>query len=277
MKFKSTIFLFIFSLWSTLLVAQEQFEVEGAIIIQNSEDATPTPGTIRFNPDSKDFEGWNGVFWASLTGFELATVTDIDGNEYKTIKIGSQEWMAENLRVRSYDSTFCGICAPIPITEVQDPSNWKSTTDGAWCHWINNSSYEIPYGKLYNWYAVNDSRGLCPSDWHVPSDAEWTTMIDHLGGTLVAGGKIKEEGFSHWASPNQSANNKSGFTVLPAGFRTDDPMYDFFSKDTRGNFWTSTSSSIFNAWSRETYYISEGAARTAVDKNRGYSVRCVRD
>src|SRR5205085_6409714 len=106
------------------------------------------------------------------------------------------------------------------IPSITDPTIWASLTTGAYCYYNNDSTtYAATYGKLYNWYAVNDPRGLAPLGWHIPSDAEWTTLENCLGGSSVAGGAMKETGITYWLSPNTSATNSSGFTGLPGGYR----------------------------------------------------------
>ena len=150
----------------------------------------------------------------------LSNVVDIDGNSYKTVKIGSQIWMSENLktsRFRNGDS--------IPI--VTDDIAWKNLITGGRC-WYNNDStaYEIPYGNLYNWFAVADNRNICPTSWHVPSDAEWTILIEYLGLVSEVGGKLKSIGTTYWDSPNYGATNESGFSALPAGLRIFDGSFE---------------------------------------------------
>jgi uncharacterized protein (TIGR02145 family) len=154
----------------------------------------------------------------------ISQVTDYDGNVYKTVKIGTQEWTAENLNVEHYRNGD-------PIPQVQDKDEWAKLTTGAWCYYANTSENGKIYGKLYNWYAINDSRGLAPAGWHIPSDAEWTTLTDYLGGTTkekneggikywiieVVGGKLKAT--TLWDSPNTGATNSSGLTAFPGGFR----------------------------------------------------------
>ena len=140
------------------------------------------------------------------------TVTDIDGNVYHTVKIGAQTWMVENLRTTRYND---GTAIPL----VTGNTAWGSLTTPGYC-WYNNdqATYGSTYGALYNWYAVNRGK-LCPTGWHVATDAEWTQLTDYLGGVWVAGGKMKEAGLSHWESPNEGATNSSGFTALPGGHR----------------------------------------------------------
>jgi uncharacterized protein (TIGR02145 family) len=158
-------------------------------------------------------------------------MTDQEGNVYKTIVIGTQEWMAENLKTSIYRNGEA-----IDITGT-------SFTTGAWS--LNNDSqYDCPYGKLYNWYAVVDSRNVCPTGWNVPTDEEWTTLTDYLGGqsdenyNFFAGGKMKSTGFQYWLNPNTEANNESGFSGLPAGIRIFDGTFSSFGNN---GFWWSTS------------------------------------
>jgi uncharacterized protein (TIGR02145 family) len=137
-------------------------------------------------------------------------VTDIDGNVYNTVTIGDQVWMAENLKTTKLNDGTS-------ISNAIDNIAWASLSTPGYCWFINNrATYEI-YGALYNWYAVYTDK-LCPTGWHVPSNSEWTTLTDHLGGAEVAGGKLKESGSSHWASPNTGATNVTGFTALPGGY-----------------------------------------------------------
>jgi uncharacterized protein (TIGR02145 family) len=249
---------------------QEKLAVEGAIIIKNSEDPTPEPGTIRFNPATNDFEGWNGVIWASLTG-GLGSVTDIDANVYKTVTIGTQVWMAQNLRTTRYENGDT-------IPNVTDNTEWSNLDSGAYCWYNNDDSYEQPYGKLYNWYAVNDSRGLCPTGWHVPSgddiSSEWKILIDYLGGLSVAGGPMKEAGIAHWMSPNTGATNSSGFTGLPGGYRILSGTFNLLGA--RSYWWSSTESGSY-AWYRNLNYDNDDVSRNIHGKEVGLSVRCVRD
>ncbi|MFN5628176.1 MAG: fibrobacter succinogenes major paralogous domain-containing protein [Bacteroidota bacterium] len=149
------------------------------------------------------------------------SITDQDGNVYKTIVIGTQEWMAENLKSSHYLNGDL-------IPWVTNEATWGALTTGAAC-WYNNDSitYNCPYGRLYNWYAVTDTRNVCPTGWHVPSDAEWTTLINHIDTNAVggsnnntAGGKMKSTGTQYWPSPNTDATNESGFSGLPGGGRS---------------------------------------------------------
>jgi uncharacterized protein (TIGR02145 family) len=144
---------------------------------------------------------------------ELFTLTDVDNNTYKVVKIGTQVWMAENLKTTRYNDG-----SAIPL--VTDNTEWNNLTTPGYS-WYNNDSatYAQTYGALYNWYTV-ETGNLCPTGWHVPSDAEWTTLTDYLGGEAIAGGKLKETGTAHWDSPNTGATDETGFTAFPGGNRT---------------------------------------------------------
>jgi uncharacterized protein (TIGR02145 family) len=196
------------------------------------------------------------------------TVTDIDGNIYQTIKIGNQWWMAENLKVTRYRNGE-------PIPNVTDFSTWSGLSTGAYCNYNNDEANVAVHGRLYNWYAVNDSRNIAPAGWHVPSDAEWQTLVDYLGGDAVAGGKMKEAGTAHWQSPNTGATNESGFTALPSGYRS---YYGYFYYlGYYAHFWSSTEYVSTSAWDRHLHYDTSDIYRYYYFKQLGVSVRCVRD
>ncbi|OVE78708.1 hypothetical protein BVY01_04640 [bacterium I07] len=196
------------------------------------------------------------------------TVTDIDGNVYRTIKIGNQVWMAENLKVTHYRNGD-------PIPHVTSTTAWSNLSTGAYCNYENTASNVSTYGCLYNWYAVNDSRKIAPVGWHVPTDAEWRTLVDYLGGSGVAGGKMKESGTLHWKSPNTGATNSSDFSVLPGGYRNNPG--DFYSVGSDAPFWSSTEGSSLSAWGWRLGYSISGVRRGKDDKPSGFSVRFVRD
>lgn len=195
-------------------------------------------------------------------------VKDIDGNVYKTVKIGDQWWMAENLKVTHYLNGEA-------IAHVTDSSAWSNLSSGAYCEYGNNSSNVSTYGRLYNWYAVDDSRGLAPAGWHVSTYSEWQTLIDFLGGDDVAGGKMKETGTTHWTSPNTGATNESGFTALPGGVRGDDgPFYDLKNK---AFLWSSLDGGNYDGWFRVLSFDISEIHREDSHKRSGFSVRCVMD
>jgi len=215
-----------------------------------------------------------GVFYGEnvrvTTLAATQTVTDIDGNIYHTIKIGGQIWMVENLKTTKYnDGTN--------IPNVTDNNQWVSSTSGAYCNYNNDVSNATTYGRLYNWYAVNNNRKIAPSGWHVPTDDEWYEMIMYLGGVYDACGKIKEAGTSHWITPNTVGINVSGFTALPAGHRVS------FGEFTRFGdiaiWWTNTEdySDARYSWRTTVSYDENYIIHNRNEKNFGFSVRCVKD
>ena len=196
-------------------------------------------------------------------------VTDQDGNTYKTVQIGDQVWMAENLKVTHYrDGTA--------IPTGHDDSDWSNLSTDAYAVYGNNESNADTYGYLYNWYAVDDSRNIAPEGWHVPTDDEWQILVDYLGGESIAGGKMKEAGTSHWDSPNVDATNESGFTALPGGYRDGGSGY-YGSMGDGGGFWASTGGGSGAAWGRGLGYGGSDVDRGIGGKRGGFSVRCLRD
>jgi uncharacterized protein (TIGR02145 family) len=188
------------------------------------------------------------------------------GSEIKSVKIGNQVWMAENLNVDHYRNGD-------PIPTGLSNSQWKSTTQGAYAIYNDDPTNEKIYGKLYNWYAVNDPRGLCPTGWHVPSDAEWSTLEKYLGGSEVTGGKLKRK--SGWNEPNTGANNSSGFNAFPGGYRNNyGTNYDV---GINGFWWSSTEYDSVSAWYRVLFCRYSSVGRNNYNKRDGFSVRCVRD
>jgi uncharacterized protein (TIGR02145 family) len=211
-------------------------------------------------------------FTTNLLSSPGAGVT-YSGRTYSTVVFGNdQEWMAENLRTSVYSNGD-------PIPNVTNSNQWSSLTSGAWVHLNNSNSYENTYGKLYNWYTVSDSRNLCPTGWHVPTDDEWTTLTDYLGGEPNADEILRSVGTQYWRSPNTGATNESGFNGLPAGFRTESG--NFTCDDCVSKWWSSTDYQN-DAISRQlssTQVNGVGGLfiRTIVDKNEGYSVRCLKN
>ncbi len=195
------------------------------------------------------------------------SITDIDGNTYKTVTIGTQTWMAKNLKVTKYND---GIAIP----NVTNNTEWKELTTGALCDYANTPSNSETYGKLYNWHAVNTGK-LCPTGWHVPSDAEWTELTDYLGGESVAGGKLKETGTTHWASPNTGATNETGFTALPGGYRSSGGA--FYNDGDNGTWWSATETNATSAWYRNMGNNYSNVIRGNNYSEVGFFVRCVRD
>ncbi len=199
------------------------------------------------------------------------SMTDQQGNLYKTIVIGTQEWMAENLKTTIYRNGNA-------IANVTDNTQWTGLTTGAWVSYNNDSQYDCPYGKLYNWYAVVDPRNVCPTGWHVPSDNEWITLWDYLGGAGGAGGKMKTTGTQYWVSPNGGATNESGFSGLPGGFRVDNFGSDGFANvGVLGGWWSTYGSGVSSAFNCAIFYNDGLAGESYDDKRGGWSVRCIKD
>jgi len=211
------------------------------------------------------------------------TMTDVDGNVYKTARIGTQWWMLENLRATHYRNGE-------PVPTVIDRVAWGNLTSGACCCYDDFDGDVAIYGRLYNWFAVSDQRGLAPAGWHVPTDAEWQTLERFLGMTQTEanleefrgtdeGGKLKAPGTLHWDSPNSGATNESGFTALPNGGRSVAPGYtgNYYYRRERGMFWTATAYNDLLAWYRHLYYDHADVNRFRNPKGTGFSVRCIRD
>jgi uncharacterized protein (TIGR02145 family) len=204
-------------------------------------------------------------------------LTDIDGNTYKTVQIGNQYWMAENLKTSRYNDGSV-------IPNVKENEKWRVLESGAWCNYDNRAVQDDPMigdklGKLYNWYVVSDPKKLCPAGWHVPSDDEWTILTNYLGGNVEAEDKMKST--FGWESEGKSGNgsNKSGFNGLPGGFRfeTYENSDDFTAIGEIASFWSSSESSTTQAWDR-TLQIDRGEAeRIDSEKRSGLSVRCLRN
>jgi uncharacterized protein (TIGR02145 family) len=203
------------------------------------------------------------------------SMTDQEGNVYKTIVIGTQEWMAENLNTSVYRN---GDAIPTNL----DDATWAATTSGAWAYYNNDASYACPYGKLYNWFTCVDARGLCPVGWHVPSDAEWTVLTDFLGGESEAGGKMKSTGTIEaatglWNGPNTGATNSDGFSGVPTGLRHN--TFGYYEQGGQyGYWWSLLEFDELNAWYRRLDYVNDNAFQDmGSNKRNGFSVRCLRD
>ncbi len=190
------------------------------------------------------------------------------GGASTEVTIGTQVWTSKNLDVSAYRNGDA-------IPQVQDPKAWANLTTGAWCYYDNDASNDTKYGKLYNWYAVNDPRGLAPNGYHIPSDAEWAELSDYSGGTSEAGTKMKSTGTQYWQSPNTDATNESGFSGLPGGYRNYDGT--FYDVGYGGDWWSSTEDGAGDAWSRDLNYFNGGVGRYDDGKGGGFSVRCLRD
>lgn len=197
-----------------------------------------------------------------------------NGYAYSSVILGNgQEWMSENLRTANYRN---GDPIPTGLDNATWQANWLATTSGAYAIYNNDNVNDSIYGKLYNWYAVSDVRNVCPAGWHVPTDNEWITLTDYLGGEAVAGGKMKTTALQYWTSPNTDATNESGFSGLPGGYRNDDG--GFYNVGDYGYWWSSSESFTTSfAWYRYLGYISGVANRSYSNELNGFSVRCLRD
>ncbi len=200
------------------------------------------------------------------------TVTDVDGNVYKTVKIGDQIWMAENLRVTHYKDG-----SPIPY--VSDNTIWSGLNTPAYC-WYNNdeASNKNTYGALYNWFTVNAKGAdnipkLAPEGWHIPSDAEWQILADYLGNS--DGGQLKETGSLYWNLPNTGATNKFAFGGRGGGFRAENGIYSNIKN--YADFWTSTEESSQYSIYWDLSFDNAVLGNGAWYKQMGYSVRCIKD
>jgi uncharacterized protein (TIGR02145 family) len=212
--------------------------------------------------------GGNGWFVTALASSSCGTVTDIDGYTYEAVSAGGMCWMAENLRVSRYKDNS-------PIAEITDDAEWAADESGAWANYNHDAGNGLIYGKLYNWAAVTNPAGLCPSGWHMPSYDEWNSFVQLLGGDAAAGGRLKSTGLAYW-SPNLYAEDNINFTGLPGGHRDSDGSFGWIGE--WAEFWTA--SEFWDpsmGWMRGLLNVNGQAYSGYWDKNRGMSVRCVKD
>jgi uncharacterized protein (TIGR02145 family) len=211
------------------------------------------------------------------------TVTDVDGNEYKTVQIGNQLWMAENLRATRYQNGD-------PIPDISALSRCSDLLSGAYSYYENDPNHVDAYGLMYNWFAVDDNRNICPEGWHVPNNEEWIVLEMALGMSEAEarktslrgtdeGGKLKEKGTTHWEEPNTGATNESGFTALPGGGRPCYGSYDgqYYYLGTKASIWTSDAENEEEAWMRNLDFDNSMIKSRAMPKQNGLSVRCIQD
>jgi uncharacterized protein (TIGR02145 family) len=250
---------------------------------RNNGSGLPTSGN-----SLGDMLYWNGSAWVKLSAGSAGKVlkinggipewanadfncglatTDVDNNTYNTVQIGQQCWMKENLKTSRYRNG--------DLIPVVGSSAWGVLATGG-RDWYSGDStaYEYPYGNLYNWYAVGDSRGLCPTGWQVPTDAEWTILTTNLGGESVAGGRLKSTSSSYWGSTNTNADNLSGFSALPGGERSTGGSN--VNIGNAASFWSATDYGS-NAWFRYLRYNDGMMTRGGFGKTYGASVRCLKD
>ena len=204
-----------------------------------------------------------------LASWMLVSPPSASDTYYKSVNMCCNSWMTENLDVNHYRNGD-------PIPHVSNATDWENLTTGAYCYYMNDSTtYAAVYGKLYNWYAVNDPRGLAPEGWHIPTYIEWESTISCLGGITTAGGPLKEMGTTNWTAPNTGATNLSGFSALPGGFRSSNGSYDFIGDF--GSYWTASEDDVDEAWNYSFYNNNDDILRVPSTKVFGLSVRCVRD
>ena len=210
-----------------------------------------------------------------LVGCQANSVKDIDGNKYKTIKIGTQTWLSENLKTTTYNNGTA-------IPRVKSYAAWAELSTPAYCWYSNDSTNKEVYGALYNWYAVNTKK-ICPEGWHVPSDKEWAELRTYLGDKGDAGNALKESGTSHWKSPNSDASNTSGFSGLPGGNRDYKGPFNLLRTDaywwsSTESFWYIPTDSASNiSFYRNLRYDDHDLFRNVTDKSFGFCVRCLMD
>ncbi len=241
-----------------------------------------TTMTVHTTSGSQEFELSEITSITFGNGGGTGTVTDIDGNVYQTLIIGDQEWMIENLKVTHYRNGD-------PIPHVTDNTQWAGLSSGAYCYYDNDPANAETYGALYNWYAVDDLRGIAPEGWHIPSDAEIMELEMYLGMSQQqansTGWRGTNEGsklagsYDLWndgALKNDPEFGSSGFSFLPGGYRCNCDG-NFYGLGNYGSFWSATESNTYLAWNRILYYDLTEVYRFSSNKHYGFSVRCIRD
>ena len=242
-----------------------------SLVFRNDKGAKITP--ISLSGDLNKVKPGVGkhIYWDALKDQAVLSgkyKAELSIEQIKTIQIGSQVWMVENLNVDRFRNGDL-------IPEAGSKAAWKKAGKNkqpVWCYYDNDPNNGASYGKLYNWYAVNDSRGLAPKGYHVPSDAEWTVLTNYLGGENVAGKRLKST--TGW-NDQGNGTNSSGFSGLPGGNRYDDGLFLYIGE--YGYWWSSTEDGTVTAWYRNLAYNDGKANRFSYDKGEGFSVRCLRD
>lgn len=242
----------------------EVFGCTNPLALNYDADATEDDGSCEFPP--MDFTCLADSAFSEVIPYGSAV--DIDGNVYRTVIIGEQEWFAENLRSEHFANGE-------EIPAVPYYLDWYYLYTSGWCYFGGSEVNNCPHGKLYNWYAASDERNVCPSGWHVPGDDDWTVLSEYLGGEAVAGGKLKTEDDAYWWAPNTGATNETGFSALPSGYRF--YVGIFYSMGEVVYWWSSTEGDTTSAWLRGIEYNEEELQRQNYHKGLGFSIRCVRD
>ncbi len=261
---KKIIIAIVLGWYCTVVTAQVEMAIEGAVQVGNGNNVAPVAGTIRWN--GADLEGYNGYEWISLTSGKTADITDVDGNTYQTVRIGELVWMAENLRTSKYSDGTA-------IPRVTGDAEWDALTTGAFCWFDNDAATEIPHGKLYNWYAV-ETEELCPVGWRMPSETDFLNMFEYLGGQDGAGAKLKSTDQDYWVFSTGNTNETGFNGVANAGRLVDGAFSDYFYYSAK--FWSSSEDDASEAWYMSLSSQSHNAFFNHVGKQFGFSVRCVK-
>jgi uncharacterized protein (TIGR02145 family) len=255
-----------------------QSPVTGNTITNVSSDIIGLTSGTTYHYRIKAVNSLGTIYSSDLifTTTSSVTISDIDGNIYQTVTIGTQVWMVQNLKTTKYNDGTA-------IPNITDNTAWATLTTGSYSDYNNTPVNSTIYGRLYNWYAVdnnaatkvtsNGGKNVCPTSWHVATDAEWTTLTTNLGGESVAGGKLKETGTTHWLSPSTGATNETGFTALPGGMRNYDGIY--YSIGYWADWWSSSVYDNISGWYRNMSDINVSTSYR--QKQNGFSVRCLKD
>lgn len=258
------------------------FNVEATILPMEDADlllgqtALSRLGTFQFDYSNntltifREHQASNRANNALSTTGVTGAVLDVEGNMYRTVKVGSQVWMAENLATSHYSN---GDAIPL----LENNQMWNTTSSGASCWYENINAYAKPCGKLYNHYAVTDKRNICPAGWHTPTDTDWLTLSHFLGGISIAGGKLKSTDTGYWEESNTTASNESGFNAVPCGYRYPSGSFSFIGRS--GWFWSSS-----YVEGEPSYYFLTGKSTemnkfefSTLSRDYGLSVRCIAD
>jgi len=242
------------------------FALSTAIVSCKKETSTPSTSTPSTSDTTKTTSN------VSSDGKLGATISDVDGNTYKTVIIGDQQWMAENLNVTKFnDGTV------IPNASLW--LDWSENDTTGWCNYYNKAEYNAKHGKLYNWNVVstlkNGDKNVCPTGWHVPNNSEWEKLGVKLGGVFVAGGKIKVKGTADWNSPNPDATNSSLFSAYPSGVRSSDGSFEGLGNVAQ--WWSTDEIDYRTANALSVYYVNSQFSLYSGVKRSGSSIRCIKN
>lgn len=242
------------------------FALCAAIVSCKKETSTPSTSTTSTSDTTKTTSN------VSSEGKLGTTISDIDGNTYKTVIIGDQQWMAENLKVTKFnDGTL------IPNTTLW--LDWSENDTTGWCNYYNKAEYNAKHGKLYNWNVVstlkNGDKNVCPVGWHVPNNSEWEKLGVKLGGVFVAGGKIKVKGTADWNSPNPEATNSSLFSAYPSGVRSSNGTFEGLGNVAQ--WWSTDEIDYRTANALSVYSVNSQFSLYSGDKRSGSSIRCIKN